>query len=157
MISLLLRDLKRLPAAVHSHLICTIATISTHATDELSRNAYFKQLGDAIQGFFVGLVSKKLFMQNYQLTRMRESIVNCFEMFDGLALAMDESNSTVIFEMCHVHFGSFTKLLDLYHNYADVQFYILLFFRDLLRNLVKQFLIRVRKQSQSSITRGLPM
>ena len=79
------------------------------------------------------LLNKPTFIQKYQSTANRERVVSVLEMFDGLALASDESNMNLIFQVCAPHFENFVKLLDLYHNFLDVQLYILVFFRDLVK------------------------
>jgi hypothetical protein len=62
-----------------------------------------------------------------------ESIIVVLEMFDGLALSIDESTTVVIFETCARHFGTFVKLLELYHSYPDVELYIMQIFRNLIK------------------------
>ncbi|XJO74025.1 hypothetical protein BDV3_004907 [Batrachochytrium dendrobatidis] len=127
-----LANLSRLPATLHSNLIQTIAYIYTHATG-VERTAHFTNLITAIENMLVRTVHRPDFSTVYQLSEIQEQVVNVMEMYGGLALAADETNMVVIFEACARQFPVFVKLLDLYHNYPDVEFYILQFFRDLVK------------------------
>ncbi len=111
-----------------------IAYISTHVSDMQVRQGYFRELSQAIQRSLLQIVQNPDFLKNFQSTANREQVVNVVEMFDGLALATDETNQLIIFETCAPHFDTMIKLLDMYHNYASVQTYILIFFRDFVRH-----------------------
>lgn len=65
-----------------------------------------------------------------------EKIVGILEMYDGLSMAADETNSSPLFEACAKHFSSFIKLLDLYHNFPEFEIYVLRIFAHLAAYMV---------------------
>ncbi|KAH6579221.1 hypothetical protein BASA50_009139 [Batrachochytrium salamandrivorans] len=127
-----LANLNRFPSTLHSTLIQTIAYIFTHSTGA-DRVSYFTNLTSAIENMLLGAVHQPSFSSLYQSPEIQEQVVSAMEMYDGLALAADGSNMIIIFETCARQFPVFVKLLDLYHSYPDVEFYILQFFCDLVK------------------------
>eukprot|EP00842_Homolaphlyctis_polyrhiza_P004406 jgi/Hompol1/4967/HPOL_004083-RA len=127
-----LDNLARLPTSLHSDLIKTIAYIATHTSDA-ERVNYFLTLSAAIEKMFVTTVQRPDFGRVFQTPAVQEQVINVMELYNGLALAADESNMVLIFETCARHFDAFVKLLDMYHSSPDVELYILQFFRDLVK------------------------
>ncbi|TPX65919.1 hypothetical protein SpCBS45565_g04813 [Spizellomyces sp. 'palustris'] len=133
MISFFLDNLSRLPADVHSPLIENIATIATHATSADVRSRYFTGLSNAIEKRLLGILNHPQFLQIYQLPENIESVMSTMEMYGGLALAADESNTKEIFATISKYFDAFIKLLEVYRNVTEVEKYILLVFANLIR------------------------
>nr|KAJ3418504.1 Exportin-4 [Polyrhizophydium stewartii] len=127
-----LNHLDKFPASLHSDLIQTIAYIVTHSTGS-EREMYFNNVADAIEKMLVSTLHRPDFARLYQSTLIREQVITVMELYNGLALAADESNMRIIFETCARQFPSFSRLLDLYHNFPDVEYYVLQFFRDLVK------------------------
>jgi hypothetical protein len=82
----------------------------------------------------------------FQSTTVREEIVIALQMFGGLAVSVDETTTLTIFEACSRHFDSWIRLLDIYHNYPDVEMFILLIFKDLIRNQSFDSLLPIHHQ-----------
>ncbi|KAI8926272.1 armadillo-type protein [Entophlyctis helioformis] len=127
-----LANLERLPASVHSDLIRTIAYIITH-TSGVQRESYFQNMSQAIEEMLNAVIHRPDFGSVYQSAQMCEQVINIMDMYNGLVLAMDETNMGPIFDMCAKQFDAFVRLLDLYHSFPEVEFYILQFFRDLVK------------------------
>jgi hypothetical protein len=83
----------------------------------------------------LSIVQKPTFATQYQSTSVREEVVISLQMFCGLAISVDETTSLMIFQACSRHFETFVKLLELYHSYADLELFILTFFKDLVKNI----------------------
>lgn len=62
-------------------------------------------------------------------------MINALEMFDGLALACQYSNTQTIFGFCTRFFESFVQLMNLYKQAPEVQLAILQLFSDLCNRL----------------------
>ncbi|KAJ3359354.1 Exportin-4 [Kappamyces sp. JEL0680] len=129
-----LQNIARLPASTHSPIVQTIVYIASHSSNEALRSSYFKSLCDSIERSFTSIVQMPDFTHQFQSTTVREEIVIALQLFGGLAVAVDESTTVTIFEACARHFDSFVQLLNLYHNYPDVELFILSIFKDLVRH-----------------------
>ncbi|KAI8147321.1 armadillo-type protein [Fennellomyces sp. T-0311] len=128
-------NLEVLPENVHNSLIQTIATISSGANDAQVRDQYL--------GLIFGMVEKRLgsvlhhpeFMQNFQRVDMMNGVMNALEMFDGLALASQYTNTPTIFGFCARFFESMLQLMNMYKDVSEVQLLLLQFFADLAGRL----------------------
>ena len=136
-----------MPSDVQSLLVETIATIASHASTPELRNQYFTSLSNSIEVYvFISysnsksrlssLLTRADFMAIYKQQSFMEKVVDVLEMYDGLCMAADESNSAPVFEACSKHFASFVKLLDMYHNFPEFELYILQIFSHLAAHLV---------------------
>jgi hypothetical protein len=131
LVTFFLNNLSQMPSNVQSLLIETIASIATHAGTVELRNTYFSGLSNAIELQLSSLVGRPDFNSVYKEQSFMEKIVAILDMYDGLSMAADESNSVPIFEACSKHFSSFIKLLDLYHNFPEFEIYVLRIFAHL--------------------------
>lgn len=120
-----------MPPNIQSILIETIANIATHAEPAELRNTYFSSLSNAIDLQLSSLIGRPDFNSIYTEQNFMEKIVAILEMYDGLSMAADESNSGPIFEACAKHFSTLIKLLDLYHNFQEFEIYVLRIFAHL--------------------------
>ena len=108
--------------------------INSQSSNEAYRITYFNNLCDSIEQTFLALIQNQNFTSKLQSTSIREKVVVSLQLFGGLALAVDESNTVLIFEALSRHFSSLIRLLDLYHSYPDVELYILNIFKNLVKN-----------------------
>ncbi|CEP06933.1 hypothetical protein [Parasitella parasitica] len=75
------------------------------------------------------------FQQVYQRGDITSSVIGALEMFDGLALACQYSNTRTIFQFCARFFESFVQLMTVYKSVPEVQLAILLLFADLCKRI----------------------
>ncbi|OBZ88181.1 Exportin-4 [Choanephora cucurbitarum] len=129
------QNLEQLPEVVHNSLIQTIATISSFAPDDVTRNNYFGLMFKMIEDRLGLLLHRSDFQQVYQRGEMINHVINALEMFDGLALACQFSNTQTIFQFCSRFFESFVQLMALYKTVPEVQLAILQLFADLCQRL----------------------
>lgn len=135
MTTFFLRNIPSFPDFFHSTIVETIAFVSTHCTDEQIRVGYFRMLQETMDGSLSNILNDPHFQQVCKMTSTRESIIVVLEMFCGLVRTVDEHTTVIVFESVAKHFETFIKLLDLYHSYSDLVLYILLIFRDLVKNV----------------------
>lgn len=62
-------------------------------------------------------------------------------MFDGLALACELFNTTIIFDFCARFFDSFVQLMNLYKTVPEVQLLILQLFADMAKYAVSTLVL----------------
>lgn len=74
------------------------------------------------------------FQAVYQQPEVLSDIDSVLEMFTGLALASDPTNSKQIFSFCSGYLPSFVKLFSIYANRAEVLVVILSFYEAFVRN-----------------------
>lgn len=139
------QNLEQLPEAIHNSLIQTIATISSFAVDEVTKNNYFVLMFKMIEDRLGALLHRSDFQQCYQRGEVINSCINALEMFDGLALACQYSNTQTIFTFCSRFFSSFVQLMNLYKTVPEVQLSILQLFSDLC-NLLDFGLLNVQEK-----------
>ncbi|KAI8909087.1 armadillo-type protein, partial [Gorgonomyces haynaldii] len=142
--SYMLQQLHRLPTSVHSEVMTTIAYIATHG-DEQNVIYYFQGLTMVVQNC-MSIVDHPAFQQQYQASEMRDKIISTMEMFDGLAMAMDDVSSLIIFNLFQSNFQKLVQLMNVYHAYTDVQIYILILMRDLVQHVSMDQLNAEQKQ-----------
>ncbi|KAI8973333.1 armadillo-type protein [Mycotypha africana] len=128
-------NLEQLPEAVHSSLVQTIATISSYAVDETTRTNYFGLMFKMIEDRISSVLHRPDFQQVYQRGEIINNVINALEMFDGLALACQYSNTQTIFGFSARFFDSFIQLMSLYKSVPEVQIVILQLFADLSSRL----------------------
>lgn len=92
------------------------------------------------------LLHRPDFQQCYQRGEVINSVINAMEMFDGLALACQYSNTQIIFTFCSRFFESFVQLMGLYKYVPEVQLSILQLFADLCNRLDLSLLSAQEKQ-----------
>lgn len=81
------------------------------------------------------LLHRPDFQQCYQRGEIINNVINALEMFDGLALACQYSNTQTIFSFCSRFFESFVQLMNLYKQTPEVQLAILQLFSDICKRL----------------------
>lgn len=129
------QNLEQLPEVIHNSLIQTIATISSFAIDETTRSNYFGLMFKMIEERLGSLLHRPDFQQVYQRGELIGNVIGALEMFDGLALACQYSNTQTIFQFCARFFESFIQLMTLYKTVPEVQLAILQLFADLCNRL----------------------
>ncbi|EPB86259.1 hypothetical protein HMPREF1544_06987 [Mucor circinelloides 1006PhL] len=129
------QNLEQLPEAIHNSLIQTIATISSYAVDETTKSNYFGLMFKMIEDRLGSLLHRPDFQQVYQRAEIINHVIGALEMFDGLALACQYSNTQTIFQFCARFFESFIQLMTLYKTVPEVQLAILQLFADLCNRL----------------------
>ncbi|KAI8897703.1 armadillo-type protein [Globomyces pollinis-pini] len=140
-VEFLLFNTAKLPASTHSPIVQMIAFVATRATDPTVKSNYFKCLSDAIENSLNSILHHPEFSKNHQHTLTREQIIISLEMFDGLALSIEDETTVLIFETIGRNFNSFIKLLDIYHEFPNMEVYILQIFKNLIRLQVYFFLL----------------
>ncbi|TPX53736.1 hypothetical protein PhCBS80983_g06195 [Powellomyces hirtus] len=133
LIGFFLENLSRLPAAVHSPLIENIALIATHASSPEIRRHYFTRLTDAIERRLLSVIQHPNFSQKYQGPETIEHVISTMEVYSGLVLAADETNTKEIFASVSKYFDAFIQLMELYRNHTEVEKYVLQVFANLIR------------------------
>ncbi|KAJ3287085.1 Exportin-4 [Borealophlyctis nickersoniae] len=133
LVTLFMQSLGKIPASVHSPLIEAIASIATHASTPALRSHYFQRLSETIEKRLLAVLGRPDFAQVYQTPAVVEEVQSTMEMYSGLAMAADESNTKAVYEVCSRRFSDFVKLLDVYRNVAEVEGYILSVFNNLVR------------------------
>ncbi|RUS18080.1 LOW QUALITY PROTEIN: hypothetical protein BC937DRAFT_89166 [Endogone sp. FLAS-F59071] len=161
LITFFTENIGQLPEIIHNSLVQCIATISTGASDSQVQANYFNLITDVIEKRLASVLHRPDFTQTYQTGEVLSQVQNAMEvckfshdlpmtigtalghptdisksqMFDGLALACETSNTTTIFSFCSRFFGSFVQLLSVYSSVPEVQLLILQFFSDLVQYL----------------------
>ncbi|RUS28630.1 hypothetical protein BC938DRAFT_481650 [Jimgerdemannia flammicorona] len=151
LITFFAENIEQLPEVIHSSLVQCIATIATGASNPQVRTSYFKLITDVIEKRLAAVLHRPDFAQTYQIGDVLSQVLNALEMFDGLALACETSNSTIIFSFCARFFNSFIQLLSVYSTVPEVQLLVLQFFGDFVRYLVgiaKDFTELTEEQKQ---------
>ncbi|CAG8487571.1 16369_t:CDS:10, partial [Gigaspora rosea] len=121
-------NLDHFPQMIHNSLIQTIAIITSGAADEEVKQSYFRMITGAIEKRFLAVLQRPDFSQVYQQADIISEVQNALEMFDGLAMASDFSNTTLIYGFCSKYFEFFVRLLQYYKNCPEVVFLVLQFF-----------------------------
>ncbi|CAG8607364.1 10408_t:CDS:10, partial [Gigaspora margarita] len=109
-------------------LFQTIAIITSGAADEEVKQSYFQMITGAIEKRFLAVLQRPDFSQVYQQADIISEVQNALEMFDGLAMASDFLNTTLIYDFCSKYFEFFVRLLQYYKNCPEVVFLVLQFF-----------------------------
>ncbi|KAF0521385.1 armadillo-type protein [Gigaspora margarita] len=121
-------NLDHFPQMIHNSLIQTIAIITSGAADEEVKQSYFQMITGAIEKRFLAVLQRPDFSQVYQQADIISEVQNALEMFDGLAMASDFLNTTLIYDFCSKYFEFFVRLLQYYKNCPEVVFLVLQFF-----------------------------
>ncbi|CAG8510691.1 17929_t:CDS:10, partial [Cetraspora pellucida] len=123
-------NLDHFPQMIHNSLIQTIAIITSGADDDEIKQSYFQMITGAIEKRFLAVLQRPDFSQVYQQADIIFEVQNALEvnMFDGLALASNFSNTTLIYDFCSKYFEFFVRLLQYYKNCPEVGFLVLQFF-----------------------------
>ena len=93
------------------------------------------------------VISNPEFTKSYQDTEVKETIVICLQMFEGLCLALNDNSTALIFGFCQNHFNSFRALMEIYHEYSDIELYIFLILKNIVRGVSYDQLDENQKQS----------
>ncbi|KAI9025604.1 armadillo-type protein [Hyaloraphidium curvatum] len=134
LVSFFLGNLANLPEDTHALLIETVARIVSGAPDENLRSTYLESLGQAIDKRLQQVLGRPDFQAVYQQPDVLSDVDSVLEMFTGLALAADPSNSKQIFKFCSGYLPSFVKLFNIYATRAEVIVVILQFYESFVRN-----------------------
>ncbi|KAG0001953.1 Exportin-4 [Entomortierella chlamydospora] len=134
LVSFFIDNLSVLPEVIHNPLIQSITTIVSYAPSEQLNAHYFNLISTAIETRFAAVLQDKMFQINYQTPEVMNQIMNGLEMFNGLALALTDVNTPMIFNFCSRFFESFIDLVRVYSNFPEVQILVLELYTDLIKN-----------------------
>ncbi|KAI8377732.1 armadillo-type protein [Radiomyces spectabilis] len=124
-------NLDHLPVVIHNSLVQTITTISSGASDPNIRDTHLALIFGMIEERLGSVLHDPNFSQKFQQADVTNNLLNVLEMFDGLALASQFSNTAIIFTFCSKFFASFLQLMNIYRTVLEVQLALLQFFADL--------------------------
>ncbi|KAF9200490.1 Exportin-4 [Haplosporangium sp. Z 27] len=134
LVSFFIDNLAVLPEIIHNSLIQSITTIISYAPSEQLNAHYFNLISMAIETRFAAVLHDKSFQANYQTPEVMSQIMNGLELFNGLALALTDINTPMIFGFCSRFFESFIDLVRVYSNFPEVQILVLRLYTDLIKN-----------------------
>ncbi|RHZ64065.1 hypothetical protein Glove_326g37 [Diversispora epigaea] len=126
-------NLDHFPQMIHNSLIQTITIITSGASDEDLKHQYFQMITSAIEKRFLAVLQRPDFENIYQQPDVMIEVQNALEMFDGLALASDYSNTQLIYSFCSKYFGFMVKLLHYYQSCPEVGILVLQFFNSFVK------------------------
>ncbi|KAG0369922.1 armadillo-type protein [Gamsiella multidivaricata] len=135
LVSFFIDHLSVLPEVIHNSLIQSITNIISYAPTEQLNGHYFNLISTAIETRFAAVLHDKSFQSRYQTPEVMSQIMNGLEMFNGLALALTDVNTPMIYNFCSRFFESFVDLVRVYNNFPEVQILVLRLYTDLIRNL----------------------
>ncbi|KAF9940935.1 Exportin-4 [Mortierella alpina] len=135
LVSFFIDNLSLLPEVIHNSLIQAITTIISYAPSEQLNGHYFGLISTAIETRFAAVLQDQSFQARYQDNEVMSQIMNGLEMFNGLALALTDINTPMIFNFSSRFFESFVTLVRVYSNFLEVQILVLRLYTDLIKNL----------------------
>ncbi|KAF8937303.1 armadillo-type protein [Dissophora ornata] len=135
LVSFFIEHLSALPEVIHNSLIQSITAIISYAPTEQLNGHYFNLISTAIETRFAAVLHSESFQANYQSQEVMSQIMNGLEMFNGLALALTDINTPMIYNFCSRFFESFVDLVRIYSNFSEVQILVLRLYTDLIKNL----------------------
>ncbi|KAG0264667.1 Exportin-4 [Mortierella polycephala] len=133
--SFFIEHLAVLPEVIHNSLIQSITTIISYAPSEQLSAHYFNLISNAIEVRFAAVLQDKSFQATYQTPEVMSQIMNGLEMFNGLALALTDINTPLIYNFCCRFFDSFVDLVRIYSNFPEVQILVLRLYTDLIKHI----------------------
>ncbi|KAG0234033.1 Exportin-4 [Actinomortierella wolfii] len=131
LIQFFIDHLSELPEAVHNSLIQSLACIISYTPSEQMSAHYFSLISGTIEARYRAVQQSIHSASQYQNAKVVEQVMNCLEMFDGLALAASDANTPLIFAFSSQYFESFVQLIQIYHNFPEVQILVLRLFTDM--------------------------
>ncbi|KAF9191230.1 Exportin-4 [Haplosporangium sp. Z 11] len=135
LVSFFIEHLAVLPEIIHNSLIQSITTIISYAPSEQLSGHYFNLISTAIEARFAAVLQDKSFQATYQTPEVMSQIMNGLEMFNGLALALTDINTPLIYNFCCRFFDSFVDLVRIYSNFPEVQILVLRLYTDLIKHI----------------------
>ncbi|CAG8492367.1 1617_t:CDS:10 [Diversispora eburnea] len=102
--------------------------LHSSASDEDLKHQYFQMITNAIERRFLAVLQRPDFDNVYQQPDVMIEVQNALEMFDGLALASNYSNTQLIYSFCSKYFDFMVKLLHYYQSCPEVGILVLQFF-----------------------------
>jgi len=137
-----LYKLYTLPPAVHSNVIRVNSVIVSKQANAEEIEGYYTVLGKALEGHIDSVLNRPDFSKVYQNPDVIEQVLNTLEMFEGLALSVNERNCSYIYSFCSRFITSFIQLFNVYRNDNSVKLNIFRFFNSLIANTVPEILNR---------------
>ena len=135
LVSHILSHLSRMPASIQSPLVKYISNSVTHLSDPTMKETFFQDLVRVIEHRLIGIYSQAEFRKMPQNPIFMEHITSSIEMYTGLFMSLDESNSRAIFLKCVDKFSIWVDLLDIYHTCPEIEYSILSMFAQLAKGL----------------------
>ncbi|KAG0336269.1 Exportin-4 [Podila humilis] len=132
--SFFIDNLSSLPEVVHNSLIQSITTIISYSPSEERNQHYFGLISSAIETRFAAVLHDKSFGARYQSSEVMAQIMNGLELFNGLALALTDTNTPMIFAFCSRFLESFVELVKVYKNFPEVQILVLRLYTDMIKH-----------------------
>ncbi|KAL6605220.1 armadillo-type protein, partial [Neocallimastix sp. 'constans'] len=137
-----LYKLYNLPPAVHSEVIRINSVIMSNQANEDDIKGYYNILGQALENHINSVLNRPDFSKVYQNPDVIEQVLNTLEMFEGLALSINERNCIYIFSFSSCYITSFIQLFNVYRNDNSVKLNIFRFFNSLIANTIPESLTR---------------
>ncbi|KAF9437381.1 Exportin-4 [Entomortierella beljakovae] len=134
LVSFFIDNLSVLPEIIHNPLIQSVTTIISYAPSEQLNAHYFGLISNAIETRFAAILRDESFQANYQNPEVMNQVMNGVELFNGLALALTDINTPMIFNFCSRFFDSFIDLVRVYSNFPEVQILVLRLYTDFIKN-----------------------
>ncbi|KAF9582485.1 Exportin-4, partial [Lunasporangiospora selenospora] len=135
LVNFFIDHLSDLPEVIHNSLIQSITIIISYSPNEQLNAHYFSLISNTIENRFAAVLHDKSFTSRYQSQEVMSQIMNGLEMFNGLALAMSDVNTAMIYSFISRFFESFVDLVRIYNNFPEVQILVLRLYTDLIKNL----------------------
>jgi hypothetical protein len=101
---------------------------------------YYSILGKALENHINSVLNRPDFSRVYQNPDVIEQVLNTLEMFEGLALSINERNCSYIFSFSSCFITSFIQLFNVYRNDNSVKLNIFRFFNSLVANTIPESL-----------------
>ncbi|KAF9428205.1 Exportin-4 [Podila epigama] len=117
-----------------SSLIQSITTVISYSPSEEINGHYFGLISNAIESRFAAILHDKSFGARYQTSEVMAQIMNGLELFNGLALALTDINTPMIFSFCARFLESFVELVRVYKNFPEVQILVLRLYTDMIKH-----------------------
>ncbi|KAG0038020.1 Exportin-4 [Podila clonocystis] len=134
LVSFFIDNLNVLPEAIHNSLIQSITTIISYSPSEERNSHYFGLISNAIETRFAAVLHDESFGARYQSSEVMAQIMNGLELFNGLALALTDINTPMIFAFCSRFLESFVELVRVYKNFPEVQILVLRLYTDMIKH-----------------------
>ncbi|KAI8070967.1 armadillo-type protein [Gongronella butleri] len=132
LIKFLTANVGQLPESVHNYLIKTITDIASSVSDDALRHEYLDMIFSMTEERLSAVLHHADFATQYQAGNVMDQVLNALDMFDGIALAMETTNTAPVFAFLSRFFESFHKLFEIYKDVSEVQLLILQLLSDIM-------------------------
>ncbi|OZJ05689.1 hypothetical protein BZG36_01439 [Bifiguratus adelaidae] len=128
-------QLQYFPETIHSDVIQVLASLSTDSMDPSARSEYFGFITATVENRLSSVLHNPQFNAIYQEGQVMESVLNALDMFDGLAQACNDTNSSTLYEFFARFLPTFVQVMAVYSTAPEVQLAVLIFYRTFVKYL----------------------